>query len=124
MCPADPLFAVTNRIPQPAVDSLRAAGKVRIDERTTPLPREDLRELVAGAGAVLTLLHDRVDGEVMDAAGPQLRCVANLAVGFDNVDLEAAGRRGVVVTNTPGVLDDATADLTLALILALARRVA
>jgi glyoxylate reductase len=124
MSPADPVFAVTSRLPEPAIDSLRAAGQVRINQRATALPPEDLRELIAGADAVLTLLHDRVDGEVLDAAGPQLRCVANLAVGYDNVDLEAAARRGVVVTNTPGVLEDATADLTLALILALTRRVA
>lgn len=72
---------------------------------------------------MLTLLHDRVDEELLDAAGPQLRCVANVAVGYDNVDVAAAARRGIVVTNTPGVLDDATADLTLALLLAAARRV-
>lgn len=88
------------------------------------MPRADLIALVSGADAVLTLLHDRVDEELLDAAGPQLRCVANVAVGYDNVDVGAAVRRGVVVTNTPGVLDDATADLTLALILAAARRIA
>lgn len=117
-------FAVSNRLPEAAVELLRAAGEVRIDERDEALPREDLLALVAGADAILTLLHDRVDEELFAAAGPQLRCVANVAVGYDNVDLEAAARRGVVVTNTPGVLDDATADLTLALILAATRRVA
>lgn len=88
------------------------------------MPRQELLELVAGADAVLTLLQDRVDEELLEAAGPQLRCLANVAVGYDNVDVEAATRRGIVVTNTPGVLDDATADLTLALILAVTRRVA
>lgn len=117
-------FAVTNRVPEPAVALLREAGEVRIDEREQAIPRADLLELVAGAEAVLTLLHDRVDEELLDAAGPQLRCVANVAVGYDNVDVAAAERRGVVVTNTPGVLDDATADLTMALILAATRRVA
>jgi len=102
---------------------LRAAGTVRIDEREEAIPRPDLLELVDDADAVLTLLHDRVDEELLEAAGPQLRCVANVAVGYDNVDVAAAARRGVVVTNTPGVLDDATADLTLALILAATRRV-
>lgn len=119
-----PLFAVTNRIPEPAVEMLREAGEVRIDEREEAIPRADLLELVAGADAVLTLLHDRVDEEMLEAAGPGLRCVANVAVGYDNVDLAAAARRGVVVTNTPGVLDDATADLTLALLLAATRRIA
>lgn len=118
------IFAVTNRVPEPAVELLRGAGEVRIDERERAIPRADLLELVAGAEAVLALLHDRVDEELLEAAGPRLRCVANVAVGYDNVDLAAAERRGVVVTNTPGVLDDATADLTMALILAATRRVA
>jgi glyoxylate reductase len=119
-----PIFAVTNRIPDGALELLRAAGELRLDERESALPRADLLELVRGADAVLALLHDRVDAELLDAAGPQLRCVANVAVGYDNVDLEAAAARGVVVTNTPEVLDDATADLTLALLLAAVRRVA
>ena len=118
------MFAVTNRIPSSAVELLREAGEVRIDERATSIPRPDLLALVAGVDAVLALLGDRVDDEFLEAAGPQLRCVANVAVGYDNVDVAAAERRGVVVTNTPGVLDDATADLTLALILAATRRLA
>jgi lactate dehydrogenase-like 2-hydroxyacid dehydrogenase len=120
---AEPTFAVTNRLPEAALEALRAAGELRHDERTEAIPRADLLDLVAGADAVLTLLHDQVDEELLAAAGPQLRCVANVAVGYDNVDVEAAARRGVVVTNTPGVLDDATADLTLALLLATTRRV-
>lgn len=116
------IFAVTNRLPAPAVELLREAGEVRIDERERAIPRADLLALVAGAEAILTLLHDRVDEELLAAAGPQLRCVANVAVGYDNVDVAAAERHGVVVTNTPGVLDDATADLTMALILAATRR--
>ena len=118
------IFAVTNRIPAPAVELLREAGELRIDARDTAIPRVDLLELVAGAEAVITQLGDRVDDQLLEAAGPQLRCVANIAVGYDNVDVEAAERRGVVVTNTPGVLDDATADLTMALILAATRRIA
>jgi glyoxylate reductase len=122
--PDRPTLAVTNRLPLPALQLLREAGEVRIDEREEAIPRADLLELVTGAEAILTLLHDRVDEELLEAAGPGLRCVANVAVGYDNVDVAAAARRGVVVTNTPGVLDDATADLTLALILAATRRVA
>lgn len=124
MAPGLPTFAVTNRLPEPAVAALRGAGEVRIDEREERIPRADLLDLVAGVDAILSLLHDRVDEELLEAAGPQLRCVANVAVGFDNVDVAAAARRGVVVTNTPGVLDDATADLTMALLLAATRRVA
>ncbi len=117
-------FAVTNRIPGSAAELLREAGELRLDSREQAIPRQDLLRLVTGADAVLTLLHDRVDEELLEAAGPQLRCIANLAVGHDNVDLEAAARHGVTVTNTPGVLDDATADLTLGLILAATRRLA
>jgi lactate dehydrogenase-like 2-hydroxyacid dehydrogenase len=106
------------------VELLRRAGEVRLDEREEAIPRADLLALVEGADAILALLHDRVDAELLEAAGPQLRCVANVAVGYDNIDLEAARERGVVVTNTPGVLDDATADLTMALLLAATRRVA
>jgi glyoxylate reductase len=120
---AAPTFVVTNRLPETAPAMLREAGELRLDDRSEAIPRADLLELVGGADAILTLLHDRVDEELLDAAGPQLRCVANVAVGYDNVDVAAATRRGVVVTNTPGVLDDATADLTMALILATTRRV-
>lgn len=120
---AETTFAVTNRLPEPALEALRGAGGLRVDDRTEAIPRGDLLQLVTGADAVLTLLHDRVDEELLEAAGPQLRCVANVAVGYDNVDVAAAARRGIVVTNTPGVLDDATADLTLALLLAATRRV-
>ncbi len=95
---------------------------MRVAAASAALPRPELLELVAGADAVLTMLFDRVDGEFLDAAGPQLRCVANVAVGFDNIDRAAAAGRGVLLANTPGVLDDATADLTLALILASRRR--
>ncbi|HEX8752409.1 MAG TPA: D-glycerate dehydrogenase [Solirubrobacterales bacterium] len=115
-------FAVTGRIPEAGLELLRGAGEVSVAETDSPLPRPELLRLVAGADALLTLLHTRVDAELLDAAGPRLRCVANVAVGFDNVDLAAAGARGVAVANTPGVLDDATADLTMGLILAAARR--
>ncbi len=123
MEPRRPIFAVTNALPEPALALLRESGELRADGRRQPVPRAELLELVAGADAVLTLLHDRVDEELLEAAGPRLRCVANVAVGHDNVDVEAAARRGVTVTNTPGVLEDATADLTLALILGATRRV-
>jgi glyoxylate reductase len=119
---AKPRFVATGRVPDSALELLRAAGEVEVADSEDPLPREEMLRLVAGADAVLTLLHDQVDDEFLDAAGPSLRCVANVAVGYDNVDLDAAARRGVAVANTPGVLDDATADLTMALILAASRR--
>jgi lactate dehydrogenase-like 2-hydroxyacid dehydrogenase len=87
-----------------------------------PPARGDLVASVQGARAIVTLLTERVDGELLDAAGPGLRIVANCAVGYDNIDVRAASARGVAVSNTPGVLDGATADCAFGLILATARR--
>ena len=119
-----PRLVVTRRIPEPALDRLAATGELWVSPHDRPLTPEELRQAVVGADAVVTLLHDRVDGAFLEAAGPQLRCVANVAVGYDNVDVPAATRRGVVVTNTPAVLTDATADLAMALILMVTRRLA
>ena len=119
-----PRIVVTRRVPQPALDLLGAAADVWVSPHDRPLSPRELRAAVVGADAVVTLLHDRVDEACLEAAGPRLRCVANVAVGYDNIDVRAATRRGVVVTNTPGVLTDATADLTMGLILAVTRRLA
>lgn len=82
-----------------------------------------LLQSVAGVSAILSLLTDTIDAEVMDAAGSQLKIIANMAVGFDNIDLDAAQDRGIVVTNTPDILTETTADLAFALLLATARRI-
>ena len=87
------------------------------------LVREELLTGVRGRDALLTMLNDTVDDEVLGAAGPPCRIVANYAVGFNNVDLAAATRHGIMVTNTPGVLTETTADLAWALMLAVARRI-
>jgi glyoxylate reductase len=116
------VIVVTRRIPEPALELLRAAGEVWLSPHDRPLTRDELNEAVTGADAVITLLHDPVDAALLDAAGPQLKCIANVAVGYDNVDVAAATERGVVVTNTPGVLTDSTADLAMALILMVTRR--
>jgi glyoxylate reductase len=118
----DPRFVVTRTIPGAALELLRGAGDLWVSGHDRPLGRDDLHEAIRGATAAVTLLHDRVDAEFLDAAGPQLRCVANVAVGYDNIDVAAATRRGVLVTNTPDVLTEATADLTLGLILMVTRR--
>ena len=118
-----PIFVVTtSSLPGRALEMLGGAGEIRV-AGTERLEREALLDLVAGAEVVVTMLYDRVDEEFLDAAGPDLGAVCNVAVGFDNIDLAACARRGVIVTNTPGVLDDATADLAFALILAATRRV-
>jgi lactate dehydrogenase-like 2-hydroxyacid dehydrogenase len=113
---------VTREIPDAALKALRDTGEVWMSGADRPLSPTELREAVAGASAVVSMLHDRVDGAVADAAGPGLRIVANVAVGYDNIDVEALNSRHIVVTNTPGVLTDATADLTFGLLLALTRR--
>jgi glyoxylate reductase len=115
-------FAVTAALPGRGPEMLAAAGEVRVGPGAERLAREDLLALVEGVDVAVTMLYDRVDEEFLVAAGPGLRGICNVAVGFDNVDLAACARRGVVVTNTPGVLDDATADLAFALILAATRR--
>jgi glyoxylate reductase len=117
-----PTFAVTAVLPGRAPEMLAEAGDVRDAPGAGRLERDQLLRLVDGVDVALTMLYDRVDDKFLDAAGPGLRGICNVAVGFDNVDLAACGRRGVVVTNTPGVLDDATADLAFALILAARRR--
>jgi glyoxylate reductase len=117
-----PRAAVTRAIPEPALARLREAAEVEVSGADRALEAGELHALVAGAEGVVTMLHDRVDGAFLDAAGPQLKVVANVAVGYDNLDVEAARERGVVLTNTPGVLTDATADLAVALLLAVTRR--
>ncbi|NRQ33531.1 D-glycerate dehydrogenase [Nonomuraea sp. NN258] len=101
---------------------VRALGEVRAGGDDPPA-RAELLERAEGARAVVCTLTERIDAEFLDAAGPRLEVVANVAVGYDNIDVPAATERGVRVTNTPGVLDGATADLTMALILAASRRV-
>ena len=117
-----PRVVVTRRIPEPALELLREAADVWVSPHDRALEGDELHRAVAGADAVVSLLHDRIDAAFLDAAGSQLRCVANVAVGYDNIDVEAAARRGVVVTNTPGVLTEATADLAMALILTVTRQ--
>lgn len=114
---------VSRLLPEPGTASLEAAGYEIRQHREDRAPTVDeLRAGFVGAVGAITLLTDRVDGALLDAA-PTVRVVANLAVGYDNVDLDAARARGVVVTNTPDVLTDATADLAWALLLSAARRI-
>lgn len=114
---------ITRGIPDETIATLREHFDVEVNPDDRALTRDELLQSVRGRDAVVTLLTDKIDGDVLDAAGPQCRIVANYAVGFNNFDLDAATRRGVVMTNTPGVLDDATATHAWALLLATARRV-
>jgi glyoxylate reductase len=114
---------VSRDLPFPALDRLRAEHDVEVWEERTPPPPERLLAGAQRADALLTTITERVDGELLDAA-PSVRAVANLAVGTDNIDLEAAAERGIPVGNTPDVLTDATADIAFALLLGVARRLA
>lgn len=116
-----PRIVVCGRIPAPAIDTLHTAGEVWAWDRDEVIPTDVRDWELATADAAVTLLTDRVDTAFLDAA-PRLRIVANVAVGYNNIDVEACRERGVVVTNTPGVLTDATADLAMALILMTTRR--
>jgi len=120
--PSRAVVAVTRRLPGEAMSRLQRVG-LRLWDSDDPIPRERLLDMVEGASGLFCLLTERIDAEVFRAAGPSLRVVSNMAVGYDNIDVAEATRRGVLVTNTPGVLTETTADLTWALILAACRRV-
>jgi lactate dehydrogenase-like 2-hydroxyacid dehydrogenase len=119
-----PRVFVSRRIPEEGLQAIAAACDADVWPEELPPPRDILLRRVAGRDGILTLLTDRVDDELLDAAGPQLRVVSNYAVGYDNVDVAACARRGVAVGNTPGVLTETTADLAWALLMAAGRRVA
>lgn len=113
---------LTAGVPGGAPERLAVSHEVTYRDVDSPMPRADLLEAVAGMDGLVAMLVDRIDGELLDAAGPTLKVVANVAVGHDNVDLAACADRGVTATNTPGVLTDATADLAIALVLMTTRR--
>ncbi|MCX8456230.1 2-hydroxyacid dehydrogenase [Paenarthrobacter ureafaciens] len=113
---------VTGRIPETALENLRAKHDVIAWESEGSISREELLRRVAGADAIVSLLTERVDAELLDAAGPQLKVVSNVAVGYDNIDVPACTERGIIATNTPGVLTEATADIAFGLILMATRR--
>ncbi len=118
-----PRVLVTRVIPDEGLDPVREACEVDLWTEELPPPRDELLRRVAGVDGLLSLLTDRVDDELLDAAGPQLRVVSNFAVGFDNIDVPAVTRRGIPAGNTPGVLTETTADLAFALLMAAARRI-
>lgn len=119
---AKPRVFIARKIPQLALDLIEPVADVRLHEGALPPTRAELLAGVAGCDGVLSLLSDRMDGEVFDAAGPQLKVVSNFAVGYNNIDVAEAKKRGIAVGNTPGVLTEATADIAVALLLAVARR--
>ncbi len=117
-----PKVFVTRMIPEKGLNLVKEFCDADIWPNELPPSRQELLEHVRGVEGLLCLLTDRIDGEVMDAAGPQLKVISNHAVGFDNIDVEAATARGIAVGNTPDILTDATADFTFALMMAAGRR--
>jgi glyoxylate reductase len=112
---------VARRIPQAGIDMMAQVAEVVVSPHDRVLTRQELTDLCQGCRALVPTLANRVDREFLLGL-PELRLVANFAVGYDNIDLAAARELGVMVSNTPGVLTDATADLTILLMLALLRR--
>jgi glyoxylate reductase len=119
-----PKVFVSRIIPDEGLRPIRDGTDATVWEDELPPPREELLHAVEGCDGIVTLLTDRVDDELLDRAGPQLKVVSNFAVGFDNIDVPACTARGIPVGNTPGVLTETTADLAWALLMAAARRVA
>ncbi|MHB8516485.1 MAG: 2-hydroxyacid dehydrogenase [Dehalococcoidia bacterium] len=120
--PDRPLVFVTRALPGDALARLARIAEVDIWPGELPPPYDELRRRCAAACGIITLLTDRIDAELIDAA-PRLRVISNVAVGYDNIELAAAAARGIAVGHTPGILTETTADLAFALLLAAARRI-
>ena len=118
-----PRVFVTRHIPEKGLELIRDFCDMALWPHALPPSRAELLQHIRGIEGLLCLLTEKIDGEVMDAAGPQLKVISNHAVGFDNIDVNAATSRGIPVGNTPGVLTDATADFAFALLMAVARRI-
>lgn len=117
-----PQVLVTRKLPSKVIQRLEEQCDVDLYTGEAAISREELMRRAAGKHAIVCLLTEPIDGAVLDAAGPQLKVVANVAVGFNNIDLDACRARGVIATNTPDVLTNACADFTWGLILAITRR--
>ena len=115
-------IVVTGKIPAGGLARLKADHDVLAWESDEAISRSELLQMVAGADAIVSLLTEKIDAELLAAAGSQLKSVSNVAVGYNNIDVPACKERGVLVTNTPGVLTEATADIAMALILMCTRR--
>jgi glyoxylate reductase len=117
-----PRVFVTGEVFKPALDVLKAKADVKVWPREKPSPKDEIIREVEHIDGLMCLLTDSIDEEVIEA-GKNLKAISQIAVGYDNIDLKAATRRGICVTNTPGVLTETTADLTWALLMAVARRI-
>src|SRR4030065_153676 len=115
---------VTRPISEEGIELLKKKGfQVDVNSQDKVLSKDELKKAIAGYNGLLCLLTDHIDGEVLDAAGNQLKIVANYAVGYDNIDVKEATERKIFVTNTPGVLTEAVAEHTFALLMSVAKRI-
>ncbi|HPG22880.1 MAG TPA: D-glycerate dehydrogenase [Amaricoccus sp.] len=117
-----PRVVVTRRLPAPVESRLRELFDVTLNAEDRPMTGEELAQAMAGAEVLVPTITDRIDANLLARAGPDLRLIANYGAGFDHIDVASALSRGIVVTNTPGVLAEDTADMAMALILAVPRR--
>ena len=122
--PSKPLVIVTRRLPDVVETRMRELFDARLNVHDKPLSQADLIEAAKTADVLVPTVTDRIDRAVLSQAGPQLKLIANFGTGVDNIDLDTARNRSIIVTNTPGVLTEDTADMTMALILAVPRRLA
>jgi glyoxylate reductase len=118
-----PKVFLTRIIPEKGLKLVTEFCQAEVWEADLPPSHAEILKRVRGVNGLLCLLTDRIDGEIMEAAGPDLRVISNHAVGFDNIDLQEATRRGIPVGNTPGILTESTADFAFALLMAAARKV-
>ena len=114
---------VTRLIPEPALSILSKECDILVNKKASPPTKKEILSNIRGMDAILCTLSDTIDREIMDAAGPNLKVISSYSTGYDHIDIEEANRRGIYVAYTSDILTESTADLTLALILSLARRV-
>ena len=119
-----PLVIVTRRLPDVVETRMRELFDARLNVQDQPMSQAELIEAAKTADVLVPTVTDRIDRAVLSQAGPQLKLIANFGTGVDNIDLDTASNRSIIVTNTPGVLTEDTADMTMALILAVPRRLA
>jgi glyoxylate reductase len=118
-----PLVVVTRKLPEAVETRMRELFDARLNLDDKPMSKDELFSAMQSAEVLVPTVTDEITAEVIAAAGDQLKLIANFGNGFDNIDVAAASQRGIMVTNTPGVLTDDTADMTMALIMAVARRI-
>ena len=118
-----PLVVVTRKLPDVVETRMRELFDARLNVTDTPMTQAELAEAMRTADVLVPTVTDRIDAGLIAQAGPQMKLIANFGNGVDNIDVTSALRRGITVTNTPGVLTDDSADMAMALILAVARRI-